>query len=146
MSQRFEFPGSPLSLPGRAGLLAASFVLVAGFTMACWLDPDPRGYGTHQQVGLPECTVQLLWNRPCPGCGMTTCFAHLVRGQWSAAARANPAGLFLGAVCFGLVPWLWLSAWQGKTVGVDAPVEALLALMVSVVVVALTVWIIRLCW
>ena len=25
-----------------------------------WLPPDPRGYGTHQQLGLPPCTMKML--------------------------------------------------------------------------------------
>src|SRR5262245_16113224 len=118
MSMRWLPSGRPLSPGSRAWLLAASGLLVAGFALARSLEPDPRGFGTHQRLNLPECTFQLLWNRPCPGCGMTTCFAHLVRGQWQAAARANPAGIVLGAACVLLIPWMWASAWRGETIGV----------------------------
>lgn len=139
MSNR-SFPGYPLTSGGRAWLLAASFLLVAGFALARSLEPDPRGYGTHQKLGLPECTVQLLWNRPCPGCGMTTAFAHLVRGQWAAAAQANPAGILLGVACAALIPWMWLSAWRGKLLGVDQPLHALLWLVIPLAAVSLAVW------
>ena len=144
MSHRFLWSGSPLSFGSRVWLLAASFVLVAGFGLARRLEPDPRGYGTHQKLGLPECTFQLLWKRPCPGCGMTTAFAHLVRGHWNAAARANLGGFLLGIASAALIPWLWLSVWQGRTVGVDAPLNASLALLVTIAVVTLGVWIVRL--
>jgi hypothetical protein len=140
MSNRSSLSGSPLSCSGRIGLLAASLLLVAGFCLARLLEPDPRGYGTHQKLGLPECTFQLFWNRPCPGCGMTTAFAYLVRGQWGAAARANPAGVLLGVTCAALIPWMWLSAWRGKTVGVDQPLQALLLLVIGIATANLAVW------
>ena len=143
MSQRWSPPGCPLSCGGRVGLLVAMVLMAAGFALARSLDPDPRGFGTHQRLGLPECTFRLLWNRPCPGCGITTSFAHLVRGQWQAAARANPAGVLLGAVCALLIPWLCASAWWGKTIGIADPLPTLLVLMVTLSVVALGVWSIR---
>ena len=58
---------------------------LAGFGLAGRLSPDPRGYGTHQQLGLPGCTFQMLTQWPCPSCGGTTAFAHFVRGQWPSA-------------------------------------------------------------
>jgi len=143
MSQRWLPPGCPLSRRVRVGLLAAGCLLAAGFALARSLEPDPRGFGTHQRLGLPECTFRLLWNRPCPGCGITTCFAHLVRGQWQAAVRANPAGVLLGMVCALLIPWMFASALYGKTLGVTDPLPTLLILMVSLSVVALGVWAMR---
>lgn len=71
---------------------------------------------------------------------MTTAIAHLARGQWQAAARANPSGVLLGSFCLLLIPWLWASAWRGETLGVDRPLETLLGLMVSISLVTLAVW------
>jgi hypothetical protein len=57
--------------------------------LGCWtclvlaafvLDPDPRGMGTHEQLGLPECGFVTMFDGPCPSCGFTTTFtlaAHL---------------------------------------------------------------------
>lgn len=143
MSPRRLPSGFPLRRGGRAGLLAASFLLLAGFALARSLEPDPRGFGTHQRLGLPECTFQLLWNRPCPGCGMTTCFAHLVRGEWSAAARANPAGILLAAACALLIPWMWFSAWRGETIGVDDPLKTILLFMFALAGTTVAVWLVR---
>lgn len=140
MSQRSLLSGAPLSRSGRAWLLATSLGLVAVFAVARSLEPDRRGYGTHQQLGLPECSVQLLWNLPCPGCGMTTAFAHLVRGQWQAAARANPSGFLLAALGGLMIPWLWASAWRGETVAIDRPLETLLGLLAAISLVTLAVW------
>jgi hypothetical protein len=57
--------------------------------LARLLSPDPRGYGTHLQLGLPACGFLALTGLPCPACGLTTCFAHLARGQLALAVRAN---------------------------------------------------------
>ena len=65
--------------------------------LAACLSPDPSGVGTHTQLGVAPCSMMVLWGVPCPTCGMTTAFAHTVRGQWFAAIRAQPAG-WLAAV------------------------------------------------
>ncbi len=44
-------------------------VVVLG--VARWLEPDAKGYGTHQQLGLPPCSSILLFGSKCPACGMT---------------------------------------------------------------------------
>jgi hypothetical protein len=133
----------PFGWPGRAGLVALGLSLLAGFALAAWLPPDPRGYGTHQQLGLPPCTMIALFNRPCPGCGMTTSFAHFVRGQFGDAARANPAGLLIAVSCAGLVPWCWISAVRGRLLGVREPWSAAAMLLASWGCVGLVVWIVR---
>ncbi len=96
--------GFPLDRRGRALLSVLSLGLIAGFCLAATLQPDPRGYGTHRQLGLPPCTVRLLFGIPCPSCGMTTSFASLMRGQLDQSFRANPAGLLLGLACAALDP------------------------------------------
>ena len=48
--------------------------------IAMWLTPEHAGHGTHQQLGLGECTFLTLTGAPCPMCGATTTFtmmAHL---------------------------------------------------------------------
>ncbi len=39
--------------------------------------------------------MPVLFGIPCPTCGMTTAFAHAVRGQFIPAFHAQPAGLVL---------------------------------------------------
>lgn len=79
------------------GLLAATTAMVV---VAFSLQPDADHMGTHQQLGLPPCGFVALTGYPCPTCGMTTAFAHAVRGQMIAALYAQPAGavLALGTV------------------------------------------------
>jgi hypothetical protein len=67
----------------------------AVFVVAAMLEPDPRGHSTHTQLGLPPCGFLLVTGLPCPGCGLTTSFAHMIRGQIGGAFDANPFGVLL---------------------------------------------------
>lgn len=68
--------------------------------VALWVEPDPAGHGTHQQLGLVRCNWITLFDFPCPTCGMTTAFAHAVRGDMATSFHAQPAG-FLLAIATG---------------------------------------------
>ena len=82
------------------GIVAGSLLVLVA---ASAIEPDARGYGTHTQLGLPPCGFLLLTGSPCPGCGLTTAFAHAIRGDWLLAAGANPLGLALFvAVCLSI--------------------------------------------
>ncbi len=132
--------GEPIGNLTRALLIAWATFLLGGFAVARSLSPDPRGFGTHQQFGLPECTVRLMFDRPCPGCGMTTCFSHFVRGEFVAAARANPAGLLLAVLCVLMIPWSLVSAARGCLWLVDEPMTLLVVMTVIIGVLALLWW------
>jgi uncharacterized protein DUF2752 len=75
------------ALMGFCGVLMASFLLT----------PDPRGFGTHEQLRLPPCVFRWLTGLPCPACGLTTSFAYLAKGQFLMGAKTHPMGppLFL---------------------------------------------------
>ena len=88
--------------------------LLAGFSMALYLTPSEAGLGTHQQLGLPPCTVRVLAGIRCPSCGMTTSFAHFVRGEWAGSVRANAGGLLLALFCLAQIPWLAAALWTGR--------------------------------
>jgi hypothetical protein len=77
-----------------------------------YLTPDPAGHGTHQQLGLPPCTIYYLTGRPCPSCGLTTSVSAILHGQFGLAWRANPMGFLIvaaaGAVALNsLFALLW---------------------------------------
>jgi hypothetical protein len=46
-------------------------------------------------------------------CGSTTAWAHVHRGAWAQAARANLAGMLLCVVVAIASPWLWIAAARG---------------------------------
>lgn len=64
---------------------------------AATLRADPRGHGTHEQLGLPRCAWLGTFGRPCMTCGMTTAFAHAGNGQWWSSVKTQPVGA-LGAL------------------------------------------------
>ncbi|MGB8332752.1 MAG: DUF2752 domain-containing protein [Polyangiales bacterium] len=109
----------PLSQRWLWWTLVAASVLV--LTAAAAVVPDPRGYGTHTQLGLPPCGFLLLTGFPCPGCGLTTAFAYGIRGQWLLAASANPLGLAMFLVVCLCVPLGATAALRGWTV--DAVIQ-----------------------
>src|SRR4051794_22616187 len=85
----------PLSRPVRVLMIFLAAGLMGLLGLARWLEPDPRGYGTHTQLGLGPCAFAVLTGRPCPTCGMTTSFAWLTRGRLDRSWQANPAGCLI---------------------------------------------------
>ncbi len=87
----------------RARWLAGGVALAAFgvLGLAAVLRPDPTGFGTHRQLGLPGCTFLLRTGYPCPTCGMTTAFAHASRGHWLTALRGQPMGFLMWLACLG---------------------------------------------
>lgn len=81
----------------RVGWTVFTLVTWATLGLSSWLHPDPRGFGTHQQLGLPPCRFRASSGLPCPGCGLTTSFAHMAHGQPLAALRAHLMGPLLFA-------------------------------------------------
>jgi hypothetical protein len=135
-----------LPLPGstRRGLVVLALGLAALFAVANRLDPDPRGYGTHTQLGLPPCHFAWVTGRPCPSCGMTTAFAWFVRGRFGRSWQANPAGCLLAAADVALIPWLLLAAAAGRPVGTRSVERPLVGVVVGILGVALISWTVRL--
>lgn len=97
----------PAVLAGRWGQVGAGERAGAGVValgcgsvvaLAAWLDPSGAGHGTHEQLGLPACTLAMAIDRPCPTCGMTTAFAHAANGDIVAALVTQPMGAFLALV------------------------------------------------
>lgn len=93
------------------GCALIGLLLVAG-----WLKPSSTGQGTHQQLGLPPCTFIMLFNVPCPTCGMTTSWSHFMRGDFVASWNANPGGLCLAILSASAGIWGFFVAIRGKYV------------------------------
>lgn len=114
-------------------------------TAAC-LEPASKGYGTHTQLpGLRECTFQTLTNGKwrCPSCGMTTSWAHLMRGNVAGAVRANIGGTLLAVLAAVSGPWMLVSGLRGRWF-LGCPNEIVVAsLGVGVVFVTLIDWSLR---
>ena len=59
------------------------------------VDPDPRGLGTHEQLGMDACSWPAHYGFPCPTCGCTTAACLLLHGHPVAAFATQPFGAFL---------------------------------------------------
>ncbi len=92
---------APRGLTPRCGFpshVASLAVCVAGgllLAVAWHLEPNPAGFGTHRQLGLPACGFIRTAAFPCATCGMTTAFAFAARGDLVAALIAQPVGALL---------------------------------------------------
>lgn len=52
------------------------------------------------------CLSRRLFHLPCPGCGMTRAFAHLAKGEWSAAVHDHPlAPVIAVEIALGWISW-----------------------------------------
>lgn len=100
--------------PDRRGVALVGAVCCLVIAIACWLSPDPRGYGTHERLLLPPCAFRALFGIPCPSCGLTTSFALVARFRVAAAARSH----LLGVPLFVVVGWVCvasaLTLWRGQ--------------------------------
>lgn len=83
--------------PWQARLIALLVAAAAAWVLivAVRLEPDARGVSTHTQLGLQPCSFLERTGIPCAGCGMTTSFAYLVRGNVVQSFIAQPFGLIL---------------------------------------------------
>ena len=84
-----------MSVGGRLLAVLVSAAALGVLLIAAWLKPDPRGFGTHEALGLQPCGFLQRTGIPCAGCGMTTSFADAVRGHVVASFIAQPFGLVL---------------------------------------------------
>lgn len=81
--------------------------------LAAWLQPHPSGFGTHRQLGFAPCGILVRYRLPCPTCGMTTAFAHTVRGQWLRAARVQPGGFVICLSAMAAAVLALAALWSG---------------------------------
>lgn len=108
------------------------------------LTPSHQGLGTHQQLGLPPCTSILLFQMPCPACGMTTSWAHLLRGHVLDAFRVNAGGTLLAMIAIGYLPFGCYFAFTGKGTRRESFSLILGASLLLAICIATAQWLIRL--
>lgn len=133
--------------PTRAVRITLAFMalgLSIVFGVAIKLKPDSRGFGTHQQLGLPPCQFRQYIGVSCPHCGMTTSFSNFVRGRFSDAWKANPAGIPLAAICLCCIPFFACVSVMGRWIFTDRPFWWFLLISISYLSLAFVVWILRL--
>jgi hypothetical protein len=131
-------PSAALRLAKLARARTAAGLVLLGclaiLSLAAWLKPDPRGFGTHAQLGTGPCGALVMTGYPCPTCGMTTAFAHTVRGQWLRAFWVQPAGFVLALgtlVVAGIAVWTVICGrWPRPNMRFMTPYRLFLGLLV----------------
>lgn len=71
------------------GMLALFGFLLLG------TQPDSRGHGTHEQLGMAPCSWPRLHGMPCATCGVTTSASLLLHGRPVDAFLTQPFGMLL---------------------------------------------------
>jgi len=94
---------------------------LAVLSVAVYLKPDPRGYGTHQGLGraFPPCSFMLRTGLPCPTCGMTTAYSNVVRGRLWTAFLAQPAGMVFALATIATFLFSLYVVVSGKTIWIN---------------------------
>ena len=82
-----------MRLRGAAVALSCGAVIA----VAASLTPRASGQGTHQELGLPACSMLAETGYPCPSCGLTTSVAATAHGRIAEALSAQPFGVVLFA-------------------------------------------------
>jgi hypothetical protein len=118
--------------------------LLAMLALASQLRPDPRGWGTHEQIGLPPCTFLTLFGKRCPACGMTTAWSNVMHGHLVEAARANTSGTVLAAVAMIAAAWALAVSIQGRRLAWQPGETVVAAVAVGMSGLVLGEWLIRL--
>ena len=98
----------------RAAALCVAAGVAAIVTLAYALEPDPRGLGTHEQLGLAPCRMLTMLGVPCPFCGMTTAFALAAHGNISTAFLVQPAGTVLFGMFLLVAPFALIVGAVGR--------------------------------
>jgi hypothetical protein len=124
-------------------MVVAAVLLAGVLGLSRTLTPDPRGYGTHTQLGLRPCTFAVLTGRLCPTCGMTTAYAWFVRGRIDRAWRSNPAGCLLAASTVPAVVWMMACALRARPVGFRSLSGPLTGLVLAGCLLSVACWLIR---
>lgn len=133
----------PLTRSVRCFLLLLAAGLAAMLGVGRRLEPDPRGFGTHERLGLGPCAFAAMTGRRCPSCGMTTAVAHATRGRLDRAWESNPAGASLAVVSVPLIGWLISCSWKRRPIGSRTVEGPLLVLLLAIVAVGAAFWLIR---
>jgi hypothetical protein len=124
-SLRVEPPGEPDSArflvapfgrPWEHWLIFAAGVggVVVLVVLGLLVEPDPRGFGTHERLGLPSCKPMEWWNIPCPGCGVTTSVSLAAHGRFLASIRNQPFGFLVALAIPLFAAWCLWHALRGR--------------------------------
>jgi Protein of unknown function (DUF2752) len=117
----------------------SSLLLLVAF--ALWVEPDPRGFGTHEKLGMPPCAAMQLWGVPCPGCGVTTSFALAAHGHLVASFVNQPLGCAIALAVPLVFGWAWVQHARGRDLWNEQRRPRNVAWAIGIVLFAAAAWI-----
>lgn len=118
--------------------------IIALFILCSNLSPDPRGLGTHEQLGLPPCGLQFMFGTPCPSCGMTTAWTLFSHGQWLRSAQINLGGFLMALLAVPTCVSLLMASIQGRWRTWQPRPLLITGLFLMILFITFAQWIIRL--
>lgn len=137
------------SSPPSLDRVQRAFLGLVGIGLGClwgaaaWLSPSPEGFGTHQGLGLPPCTIVQWTGTRCPSCGMTTSWAWLIRGRPDRSAQANFGGFLLGLAALASCPFTLVTAWRGRWWGFVPDERRMILVLLGIITITLIDWAVR---
>lgn len=99
----------------RAFALVALAAVLALVVMLARVTPDPRGYATHEALGLTACGWPQIYGKPCPTCGVTTAACWLVHGSPFRALSTQPFGALAMATLLWIAGFALWSLARGRS-------------------------------
>lgn len=135
--------GHPRGLGFRLLALAVGAIPLVLLGIAWHLEPNPQGLGTHQQLGLPPCSMRVVLGIRCPGCGMTTSWAHFMRGSWLSSMQANLGGFLLAGTSIAVSVCAFRAAVRARMPSLHVQ-QALAVALVGIAAIAVLDWLRRL--
>lgn len=127
----------------RIGAFILAAIPLTLLVVASRLEPNSNGLGTHQQLGLPPCSMRVIFGIRCPGCGMTTSWAHFTNGDWSSSMAVNPGGFLLAGFSLAFACIAMGTCWTGRYPGPNTQ-KALAASILAIAAITLVNWTVRL--
>ena len=143
-TSRFRQSSVRLTRTERTGFILLGVVLAMLLAIAAWLNPDPSGLGTHRQLGLPGCNMVTFFGIRCPGCGMTTSWAHTLNGDIQSGLRCSTSGVLFCVFTAAIVPCLLVLAIRGKTSNRNWFSRVSVPVLIAIMLISIAEWLIRL--
>lgn len=116
-----RFLVAPFGRPWEHWLVLAFALCAVGLlvVLGVVVDPDERGFGTHERLGLPSCKPMDWWNIPCPGCGVTTSIALFAHGHFLDALRNQPFGFATALLLPAFAGWAIVGSVRGRNLAAE---------------------------
>ena len=133
----------PIQKGDRLMLIFGALAIFTLFAVASMLKPDSKGWGTHRQLGLPPCSFKFFCGVPCPTCGFTTTWSHLMNGNVPAAIRTNFAAVLLWLLAAASGIWMLISGCLGRWFLLLPSVYMWAGVGAPIMIVTFVIWISR---